>query len=86
MQEALTNARKHARGAAVTVSVAGSPGDGLSITVGNPVPVGGSAAVIPGDGTGLIGLAERAALAGGRLTHGLADGRFVLAAWLPWTS
>jgi signal transduction histidine kinase len=40
---------------------------------------------IPGAGTGLIGLAERAALAGGRLEHELTDGGdFRLRAWLPW--
>ncbi|MEV5695070.1 sensor histidine kinase, partial [Micromonospora globbae] len=40
----------------------------------------------PGPGSGLIGLAERAALAGGRLTHHVDDsGRFHLDAWLPWS-
>jgi hypothetical protein len=40
---------------------------------------------IPGSGTGLVGLAERAALSGGRLEHGLDEhGDFTLRAWLPW--
>ncbi len=40
---------------------------------------------IPGGGTGIIGLAERASLAGGRLEHGRTpDGDFRLWAWLPW--
>ena len=40
---------------------------------------------IPGAGTGLVGLAERAALAGGRLAHGrTGENEFVLTAWLPW--
>ena len=42
-------------------------------------------AQIPGTGSGLIGLAERASLAGGRLEHGRTpDGDFRLRAWLPW--
>ena len=49
---------------------------GLTIEVRNPVPVlAAGAAGIPGAGTGLVGLAERATLSGGRLEHGLdADG------------
>ena len=42
------------------------------------------AAAVPGAGTGLIGLAERVALAGGELEHGPnARGDFVLRATLP---
>jgi signal transduction histidine kinase len=38
-----------------------------------------------GSGVGLIGLRERAQLAGGRIEHGLQrDGSFLLRAWLPW--
>ncbi|MEV1172006.1 sensor histidine kinase, partial [Nonomuraea sp. NPDC049784] len=40
---------------------------------------------LPGAGAGLIGLTERAELAGGRLEHGATpDGEFVVRAWLPW--
>ena len=40
---------------------------------------------LPGAGTGLVGLAERVALAGGELDHGPdAAGDFVLRATLPW--
>ncbi|WP_433824978.1 sensor histidine kinase [Actinoplanes sp. CA-015351] len=39
---------------------------------------------VPGTGMGLIGLAERATLAGGRLAHGRHGNEFVLSAWLPW--
>jgi signal transduction histidine kinase len=84
VQEGLTNARKHAPGALVTVQVGGSAGNGLTIDVRNPWPVAGGAVAIPGAGTGLIGLAERATLAGGRLTHGRSADEFVLTAWLPW--
>ncbi|MEV4640886.1 histidine kinase [Actinoplanes sp. NPDC049548] len=86
VQEGLTNARKHAPGTAVRVAVGGAAGKGITIDIRNPAPVGRPVpAALPGAGTGLIGLAERATLAGGRLTHGRsADGDFVLAAWLPW--
>jgi signal transduction histidine kinase len=85
VQEGLTNARKHAHGAAVEVSVDGEPGAGLSIEVRNRLPVGVGAAAIPGTGTGIVGLAERASLAGGRLEHGrTATGDWRLWAWLPW--
>jgi signal transduction histidine kinase len=88
VQEGLTNARKHAAGAAVTVQVAGGPGTGLTVEVSNRWPVGQSLTRrIPGTGTGLIGLAERASLVGGRLEHGRTDaGDFRLAAWLPWSA
>ncbi|WP_343243113.1 histidine kinase [Streptomyces sp. SID12501] len=94
VQEGLTNARKHAPGAEVTVSLAGAPGDGLTVSVRNPAPPG-EVPHVPGSGQGLIGLTERATLAGGRLEHGAeADegggedvggtGGFAVRAWLPW--
>ncbi|MEV8319173.1 histidine kinase [Streptomyces sp. NPDC059900] len=83
-QEGLTNARKHAPGAEVTVLVSGAPGEGLTLSVRNPPPSGDVPAV-PGSGQGLIGLTERATLAGGRIEHGAAaDGGFRVDAWLPW--
>ncbi|WP_354701078.1 hypothetical protein DSM112329_01384 [Paraconexibacter sp. AEG42_29] len=86
LQEGLTNARKHADGAGVVVRLAGRPQDGLTAEVVNRAPAGGGVAgTIPGAGTGLAGLGERAALAGGRLTAGPTDeGGFALRAWLPW--
>jgi signal transduction histidine kinase len=86
VQEALTNARKHAASAAVDLRVEGAPGEGLAIEVRNPAPVLAAFATdIPGSGTGLVGLAERAMLSGGRLEHGLDEhGDFRLRAWLPW--
>lgn len=83
-QEGLTNARKHAPGTEVTVSVTGAPGEGLTVSVRNPPPEG-EVPPVPGSGQGLIGLTERATLTGGRLEHGrAADGGFGLRAWLPW--
>src|SRR5262252_5294698 len=86
VQEALTNARKHAPSAEVDLRVDGAPGQGLTIEVRNPTPVGAAgASEIPGSGTGLVGLAERAVLTGGRLDHGFdRRGDFYLRAWLPW--
>jgi signal transduction histidine kinase len=85
VQEALTNARKHAQGAAVDVTLDGAAGSGLTVEVRNRLPVGAAAAPIPGAGTGLIGLSERTSLAGGRLEHGRTPGGdFELRAWLPW--
>ena len=85
VQEALTNARKHAPHAMVTVELTGHPGNGLDLSVRNPVRVGGELNGKDGAGFGLVGLAERAAASHGRLKHGLTrNGDFVLRAWLPW--
>src|SRR5919107_1811330 len=87
VQEGLTNARKHARDTAVHVSVSGRPGDGLEIEVRNPLAVGRRNGDIPGAGAGLIGLAERVELAGGRLEHGITPmSEYRLWEWLPWTA
>ncbi|MFD5651851.1 MULTISPECIES: histidine kinase [unclassified Streptomyces] len=83
-QEALTNARKHAPGTEVTVSVTGAPGDGLALSVRNAQPRG-EVPHVPGSGQGLIGLTERATLAGGTLEHGpTPGGGFEVRARLPW--
>jgi signal transduction histidine kinase len=85
VQEALTNARKHAGGKPVHIELSGRPGDGLAIEIRNRLLHGDAGPVIPGSGTGLIGLAERVRLAGGQLDHGPSDaGEFCLHAWLPW--
>ena len=84
VQEALTNVHKHARGAATWIAVRGAPGDGLAIEVRNPLPVGQAAPTLPGSGAGLVGLAERVALAGGEIAHGPSGGDFVVRAHLRW--
>ncbi|MEY9210735.1 sensor histidine kinase [Thermobifida halotolerans] len=92
VQEALTNARKHAPGGEVDVRVTGAPGSGLEVEVVNAAPVSGDdgvpgAAGAAGAGRGLVGLAERVSLAGGSLEHGpTADGGWRVAARLPWLS
>jgi signal transduction histidine kinase len=84
VQEGLTNARKHAPGRPVRVLLDGGPGDGLLIDIRNPLP-DRPPATPPGSSTGLVGLAERAQLAGGRLGHEVtADGEYRLHAALPW--
>jgi signal transduction histidine kinase len=85
VQEGLTNARKHAADTLVTVDLTGGRGDGLTVEVRNPLPIGSSVRGLPESGLGLVGLTERAALTGGRLTHHITPAReFVLRAWLPW--
>ena len=84
-QEGLTNARKHAPGAAVTLTVR-APDGALEVEVRSlaAVAVAGPGSALPGAGTGLIGLTERVSLAGGELEHGVdPDGAFVLRARLP---
>jgi signal transduction histidine kinase len=86
VQEGLTNARKHADHAEVSVAVRGAAADGLIVEIRNPWPEAATPATpIPGAGMGIIGLAERAALTGGRLEHGCTPaGEFRLWTWLPW--
>ncbi|WP_055551428.1 sensor histidine kinase [Streptomyces sp. NBRC 110028] len=84
-QEGLTNARKHAPGIPVGLTLAGGPGAGLTVEVRNALPAApGARDPIPGTGTGLTGLAERVRLDGGTLDHTAADGTFTLRARLPW--
>ena len=80
VQEALTNATRHAPGASVEVRIA--VGDAIVIQVSNTkAPAVESGA---GAGLGLVGLDERVRLLGGLLSHGpTADGGFRLSARLP---
>lgn len=84
VREALTNARKHAAGQPVRVDLSGAPGSRLTIDIQNPLPAAPAEPLVPGSGTGLIGLTERVRLVGGRLDHELSTGRFRLRAELPW--
>lgn len=85
VQEILTNARKHAPGQTVTLTVTGSPAAGIVIDATNPLPP--SATSEPqGALRGLAGLAERVELLGGTLRHGVerSDTVFHVHAELPW--
>jgi len=88
VQEASTNAAKHAPGAPVDVALAWSD-DGVRVRVTNPLPTGPAAArqAAPGTGHGLIGMRERAASVGGSFRAGPAPGGlFEVVATLPATS
>ncbi|WP_246119692.1 sensor histidine kinase [Aeromicrobium flavum] len=86
VQEGLTNAAKHAPYARVHLAVSGGPEDGLVIEVSNPLPAGQAPSSLPPSGLGLVGLAERAELAGGRLHHATLSDHHVLRVWLPWNA
>lgn len=80
LQEALSNARRHAVGHPAEVR-ARIEGGGLALTVTNtldgPLRTGGP-------GHGLVGMRERAAAVGGSVRTGeLEPGSFVVSAWLP---
>ncbi|PYG02282.1 Signal transduction histidine kinase [Georgenia satyanarayanai] len=80
VQESLTNAMKHARGAATQVRVQyEESGVEVSVTTERALEPG----LGRGSGQGLIGLRERVALLGGVLDAGPVDGRFVVHARIP---
>ncbi len=80
-QEALTNARRHAPGAAVDVELRYT-GSGLRLRIRDNGP--GSAPTTPAGGYGLSGMRERAAAVGGGLRTGpAAGGGFLVEATLP---
>lgn len=81
VQEALTNARKHADKAPVWLAINGSPQTGISIEARNAITATGELSVA---GQGLSGIAERARLLGGSAQHGPEGGDFVLRVDLPW--
>ncbi|MGW6535625.1 sensor histidine kinase [Streptomyces sp. NPDC055051] len=81
VQEGLTNAAKHAPGAAVAVEV-GEAGQRVRVRVESGP--GTAAGPLATGGSGLVGLDERVRLAGGTLTHGpVRGGGFALVAELP---
>jgi signal transduction histidine kinase len=82
VQEAITNARKHAPDARVRVRVTGDD-HGVRVVVDNLVPVGVTNADINNGGSGLLGLAERVRLDGGTLASGIESGHFRVLAELP---
>lgn len=79
LQEALTNALRHGRGP-VEVRLSWLT-DRVDLEVRNPVRTDGP--VSPGAGHGLIGMGERAQLAGGHLTAAADGDAFVVRATLP---
>jgi signal transduction histidine kinase len=83
VQEALTNVRKHADGAAATVTVDRN-GSALNVEIVNAAPTTPPAGQFPSGGHGLTGLRERASMLGGNMSAGRTeDGGFRLRASFP---
>ena len=83
VQEGLTNARKHAPGSPVALSLRTTT-DRLQVVVRNRL----ADLAHPdrsGSGLGLVGIAERVDLVGGDLSHGIEGEEFILKATLPYT-
>ena len=83
VQEGLTNARKHAPGSPVALSLE-TTSDRLRVVVRNRL----ADLAQPdrsGSGLGLVGIAERIDLVGGDLSHGIEGEEFTLKATLPYT-
>ncbi|MGV9560226.1 sensor histidine kinase [Streptomyces sp. NPDC003401] len=82
VQEALSNALRHAPGSRVRVGVVHDP-RGLSLEVVNSRPRGPLRAS-PGAGHGLLGMRERAVMLGGHVAaHPTLHGGFMVSAFLP---
>ena len=83
IQEALTNARRHAPGAAVDVELHFAD-DALWLRIRDNGPGPPAAQPVTAGGHGLLGMRERAAAAGGELRIGAAPGSgFLIEATLP---
>jgi signal transduction histidine kinase len=87
VQEAITNAMKHAPGAAMEISVLGTS-DGLEITVLNGRPLAATSGLErAGGGNGLAGMRERMVQCGGTFSAGaMPDGGWRVRALLPRTT
>ena len=83
-QEALTNARKHAPGQPVSLTVTYTPGE-VTLQVSNPLAPAGTEGPLAhaGAGYGLSGLRERAALVNGTLAAAADDGQWKVRLTLP---
>ena len=83
-QEALTNARKHAPGQPVTLRL-GFEDAQITVSVVNPLPPQRAQTPLAdtGAGYGLVGLRERAALAGGELKAGREAGNWQVRLRIP---
>ncbi|MFI6869411.1 sensor histidine kinase [Nocardia sp. NPDC050406] len=79
VQEALSNAIRHAPGTPVTIHIAVTP-DQVHLHITNPH----TRTTTPGSGHGLLGMRERATMLGGTLTAGTnGNGKYTVAATLP---
>lgn len=82
VQESLTNASKHAPGAAVTVTVT-SAADDVRVRIVDTGAVRPVPESVPSSGRGLDGLRERVRLVGGTLSAGPHQGGFEVVATMP---
>ncbi|MEU2606616.1 sensor histidine kinase [Streptomyces albus] len=86
VQEAVTNATKHAPGAAITVEL-NRQRDAMDVTVRDTGPdPAADRTTGPGSGTGLISLDERVRLAGGTFRARRTDDGFEVTAHLPFAA
>ncbi|NGN91567.1 histidine kinase [Nocardioides sp. KC13] len=81
VQEALSNARRHAPSEAVSIDI--DQAEDLTVRIANRLDGAAPAIEATGGGHGLIGMRERAAAVGGSLTAGPVDDEFVVEARLP---
>jgi signal transduction histidine kinase len=81
-QEALTNARKHAPGEPVTLRLRYEP-DEITLSIVNPMRSAPGPLADTGAGFGLVGLRERAALAGGTFEAGPDEGNWQVKLRIP---
>lgn len=82
VQEGLTNARKHAPGKPVTITIA-ALADALLITMSNPTAQAGEKSSVHSGGYGIVGMRERASVVGGSLQVNDEEGRFSWTLRLP---
>ncbi|WP_335932289.1 sensor histidine kinase [Streptomyces sp. PTD5-9] len=83
VQEALTNAAKHAPMARVSVRVTYTAEETAVHVRNGPPPTRHGPEPVPGTGRGLIGLDERVRLAGGTFEYGPHEGGFAVTARIP---
>jgi len=81
VQECLTNARRHAPGASVTLRITGEPGERLEIDIANPM----SGTPSGPHGFGLVGIEERARAVGGTTTITPGPNEHRVHVTLPWS-
>jgi signal transduction histidine kinase len=82
VQESVTNALKHAPGSPVDVTVRASRAGGVDVRVVNRL--GDAPPTLPGAGSGITGMRERAEALGGTLDVHVDGDRHVVSAHLPW--
>jgi len=84
VQESISNARRHAPGAALFVDVRGGPETGVSVRAYNWLVPGAPPATV-GGGHGVTGMSERVALVGGAFQAApTPEGTYAVVAWMPW--